>query len=192
MAKLFDGSCTWVSRNQAPYNYFAGRQALFFSGTLEDIPALAAAMAYQKNTDSWTVLPYPKDNSQKTLITFGPSLGILKSTPAQQLASWLFVRWLELPRVQSKLAAAGSVLPVRKSALGLMADYAKSSPQWAIAAGWLNEKMQPLPVQAWWKATQRVLEDGAGQVFQPFLTVEKVPDVLKELDATISEILNKK
>jgi len=116
----------------------------------------------------------------------------LKSTPQQQLAAWLFVRWMELPRVQARLAAAGSELPVRKSALELMADFAKANSQWAIAAGWLIGKTLPLPVQSWWKVTQRVLEDGAGQVFQPFLTVDKVPDVLKELDATVAELMNKK
>ena len=192
LRKLSDASCAWVSRNQAPYIYFGGRQALLFSGTLEDLPPLSAAMTYQKNSDGWTVLPYPTDNPQKTLITFGSSLAILKSTPQQQLAAWLFVRWMELPRVQARLAAAGSELPVRKSALELMADFAKANSQWAIAAGWLIGKTLPLPVQSWWKVTQRVLEDGAGQVFQPFLTVDKVPDVLKELDATVAELMNKK
>jgi ABC-type glycerol-3-phosphate transport system substrate-binding protein len=192
LRKMFDTSCAWVSRNPTPYTYFAGRQALLFSGTLEDLPALSAAMTYQKNSDGWTVLPYPTDNAQKTLITFGPSLAILKSSPQQQLAAWLFVRWMELPRIQARLAAAGSSLPVRKSALDLMADFAKANPQWAIAAGWLKGQTQSLPVQLWWKVTQRVLEDGAGQVFQPFLKVANVPDVLKELDATVAELLNKK
>ena len=192
LRKLADSNCAWSSRNPEPYNYFAGRQALLFSGTLEDLPAVSAAMTYQKNSDSWTVLPYPTDNPQKTVITFGPSLAILKSTPRQQLASWLFMRWMVLPRIQARLAAAGSLLPVRKSALDLMADYAKNNPQWAAAAGWLNGKTQSLPVQSWWRVVQRVLEDGSGQVFQPFITADKIPDVLKELDATVVELLNKK
>jgi hypothetical protein len=99
---------------------------------------------------------------------------------------------MELPRVQAILAAAGPSLPVRKSAMDLMADFTKADPQWAIAAGWLKGQTQSLPVQAWWKVTQRVLEDGAGQVFQPFLAADKVPDVLKELDVTVAELLNKK
>ena len=192
LRKLSDDNCAWVSRNPEPFNYFVAHQALVFSGTLEDLLAQSAAMTYAKSSEQWTIIPYPADGGQNPLITFGPSLAIFKSTPAKQLASWLFMRWMVLPRIQAELAASGSLLPVRKSALDLMSNYAKNNPQWSQAAGWLSGKTQALPGQSWWKITQRVLEDASGQVFQPFLTADKIPDVLKELDATVQELLNRK
>jgi multiple sugar transport system substrate-binding protein len=193
LRKLVDDSCAWTSRNPEPYNYFSIRMALVYSATLEDLAQQKTTLTYLKNTDTWTILPYPSGASvQSPLITFGPSLGVLKSSPAQQLASWLFARWLALPRVQARLAAAGGLLPVRKSAIDLMKDYANANPQWAQAAGWLAGQVQPLPVQPWWRVTQPVLEDASSQVFQVFITPEKIPDILMELDATIQELLTKK
>ena len=192
LRKLSDDNCAWVSRNPQPFNYFVAHQALVFSGTLEDLPAQKTALTYAKSSDEWTIIPFPADGGQNPLITFGPSLAIFKSTPAKQLASWLFMRWMVLPRIQAELAAYGSLLPVRKSALDLMSNYAKNNPQWSQAAGWLIGKTQPLPGQSWWKVTQRVLEDASGQVFQPYITADKIPDVLKELDATVQELLNRK
>jgi ABC-type glycerol-3-phosphate transport system substrate-binding protein len=197
LRKMMDDSCIWISRNPTPATYFSQRLALFYSGTLSDLPALAKNLVQQKSTDLWQILAYPADSPNPTILTFGSSLAILKSDPAKQLAAWLFLRWMTLPRLEAGLAAAGSILPVRKSALDLMTLYKNANPQWNVAAGWLNasssQKTIPsMPAQTWWTVGQRVLEDASWQIFQPAATPPKIPDILQELDATIKELLTKK
>ncbi len=189
LRKLFDDNCIWTSRNPTPFAYFAQRQALFYSATVDELPTQASNLAQQKSSDQWTVLAYPTDRTEQKIQTFGTSFAVLKASPAQQLAGWLFIRWMTLPRIQARLAAAGSVLPVRISALDLMADYKNANPQWSQAAAWLD-RAGTMPVQSWWRIEQRVLEDAAWQIFQPFTKAGQIPDILQELDSTSKELLS--
>ena len=191
LRKLLDDSCVWLSRNPTPAAYFAQRQALMYSGTLADLPAQVKSQAAQKSTDDWLILPYPSDSSIRPVLTSGPSLGILKSSRAEQLAAWLFIRWMTSPRQQALFAASGYVLPVRKSALDQMTGFLNRNPQWSLALRWLDSA-RPMPSQAWWVLAQRVLEDAAWQVFQPFTTADKIPSILQQLDATVTELLTNK
>lgn len=188
LRNLIDKNCAWNGRNSTPYAYFAQNKALFYSGMLEDIPFQQKAMLQQKSSDTWVAISYPNGGKAASMFSFGPSLAIVQAKPNEDLAAWLFLRWLILPRNQSRLAAAGSMLPVGKSAIDLMNGYKVQNVQWAQAAGWLNQTQAAFP-QSWWFTSQPVLEDAAWQIFQPFTTPASIPDVLKELDATITELL---
>ncbi len=188
LRSLSDKNCAWSGRNPTPYAYFAQRKAIFYSGSLADIPAQQKAMAAQKNSDVWTILPYP-GASQPAPVSFGTSLAITAAgSPNEQLAAWLFLRWMIQPGTQARLAAAASLLPVVKSALPLVpASLTAQNPQWAQAAGWIGQA-QPAFSEAWWYTARPVLEDAAWQIFQPFTKPDSIPDVLKELDATVNEL----
>ncbi len=217
LRSLFDKNCAWSGRNPAPYEYFAQRKAIFYSGSLVDIPVQQKAMAAQKNNDVWTILPYPGasyspgglgqgyspgglgqgyspgglgQDSQPAPVSLGTSMAIAAgASPNEQLAAWLFLRWMIQPGTQARLAAAASLLPVSKSALEQMpASFATLNPQWAQAAGWTGQA-QPAFSGAWWHTARPVLEDAAWQIFQPFTAPAAIPDVLKELDATVNELL---
>ena len=191
LRKLLDDSCIWLSRNPTPAAYFAQRQALMFSGALADLPAQVKSQAAQKSTDDWLILPYPSDSSVRPVLTSGSSLAILKSTQAEQLAAWLFIRWMISPRQQALFAASSYVLPVRKSALNQMTAFLTRNPQWSLAPDWLDSA-RPMPFQPWWMIEQRVLEDAAWQVFQPFTSSDKIPSILQQLDATVTELISNK
>ncbi len=187
---LFDKNCAWSGRSPSPYEYFAQRKALFYSGSLAEIPVQQKAMTAQKNNDVWTILPYPGSGSQPAPVSFGTSLAIAAgASPNEQLAAWLFLRWMISPATQARLAAAGSMLPVVKSALALVpASFTAQNPQWVQAISWIDGA-QPAFSAAWWYAARPVLEDAAWQIFQPFTKPDSIPDVLKELDATVNELL---
>ena len=48
LKSMVDENCAWTARNPAPYPYFAQRQALFYSGSLLDLPFQARAMDFAK------------------------------------------------------------------------------------------------------------------------------------------------
>ena len=187
LRKLLDQNCAWKAKSTSPFTYFAQRQALFYSGSLSDLAKQQRAMNFQKSADHWTVLTYPVDQGKPVVLTSGASYSIIKSSPAAQLATWLLLRSLMLPRAQARLAEAAGLLPARASALAAMEEYRAGHPQWAQAASW-KDYLQSAPQLGSWRTTRRLLEDAAWQIFQPFTKAEGIGSVLAELDGAAKEL----
>ena len=187
LKELVNENCAWTARNPAPYPYFAQRQALFYSGSLLDLSFQARAMDFARSNDRWTVIEYPSASGKPVVMTSGNTYAVLRSSAADELASWLFLRYLMLPRVQSQLAAANDLIPIRQSAVEGMAGYRRDHPQWAQAVDWLDD-YRPAPRLASWRIVRRILQDAAWQIFSPIVKVEGIPDVLAELDGMVKEI----
>ena len=117
---LFDEGCAWNSRLPEPYDYFANRQALFYSGTLQDLTTQAQTSRRMGNPDQWIILPFPGPNGSQTVLTYGPSFGILAASSEEQLAAWLFIRWLAVPRNQVDLVESTNALPVSQTAIQML------------------------------------------------------------------------
>lgn len=191
LRKLLDDNCAWHARNPTPYPYFAQRQALFYSGSLLDLPFQERAMTFQKSTDRWTVLAYPAETRVPVVLASGLSHAVFLAKPVEQLAAWLFLRYLMLPRVQARLAVAGGLLPPRASALAEMTAYRQGHAQWAVAAAW-QDWLQPAPRLASWRTVRRVLEDAGWQMFSPITKTDGIPAVLSELDAMSADVIKSK
>jgi hypothetical protein len=69
---LFDSHCAWLSTEPTPFDSFARRSALFISGDLAELPTEMESMKSLKNSDEWTVLPFPgtQDERAGSLRTF--------------------------------------------------------------------------------------------------------------------------
>ncbi len=184
---MVDENCAWTARNPAPYPYFAQRQALFYSGSLLDLPFQARAMDFAKSSDRWAVMEYPSPSGSPVVLTSGNTNAVLRSSAAGELASWLFLRYLMLPRVEARLAAVNDLLPARQSAVESMAGFRQNNAQWAQVVGWLDD-FQPAPRLASWRTTRRILQDAAWQIFSPIVKVDGIPGVLEELDGMVKEI----
>jgi ABC-type glycerol-3-phosphate transport system substrate-binding protein len=91
-------------------------------------------------------MPYP-GVGDPVIVTYGPSYAALKSTPEQELAAWLFIRWLLEPERQEQWVRVGGLFPLRSSALSLLSDYSTTHPQWAAAVALLDDA-QPVPPSA--------------------------------------------
>ena len=50
---LLDGGCAWANKTISPYEIFASRRALFFSGSLQDIPASLYEAAEIDGANGW-------------------------------------------------------------------------------------------------------------------------------------------
>jgi multiple sugar transport system substrate-binding protein len=186
---LFDQGCAWISRMPDPALYFANRQALFYSGSLIDIPLQARVMDNAGNKDEWLVLPYPHTDGIPVLVVSGSSLAIIHATPKEQMAAWLFSRWLLNPERLARLDAASGSFPVRISSLDYLDDFRQQHPQWSQAISWLVWA-QPAPRQPSWRAARWVISDAAWNVFNPNILPTPISFILEQAETTIPEILN--
>jgi len=191
LKSVYDQGCFWIGRQTDPYFYFANRYTLMYAGRLDQIPTQIAWMTTAQNEDEWTVVGFPSSESEALLIN-GPGLMLTADTPENQMAAWLFARYLLEPDVQAEIVRSGFTLPVRDSALALLDEFGAAYPQWAQAAA-LVGSADPLPVSDAWGVGQWVLQDAINQFMHLDIpldsTIEaELSPILEQLDATIVEL----
>ncbi len=113
----------WADLVRAGYAYRAGdnfgeqkdfgaQKTLFTFGT-------SASLGYYekevKGRFDWTVDPFPSGGAGPVAVTYGYSAGLLAPYPDRQLATWLFLRWLNDADPATRWAAASGYLPLRRS-----------------------------------------------------------------------------
>lgn len=189
--QLFDENCSWSSRNPQPYEYFATRQALFYSGTLQDIAVQERTQTRLENNDNWTVIPYPSQDQKQMVILNGPSYAILRSSYTEQMASWVFIKWLSQSENEAKIVEFSTTLPVSLSTSKNLESFGKAHPQWQQTLSWVP-LLKPAPQLSSWRVVRNLLQDAMWQIFYTNVTLDQIPSVLEQLDAMIPEILNYK
>jgi ABC-type glycerol-3-phosphate transport system substrate-binding protein len=186
-------NCAWVPSLDLPVSErFAGRQALFATASLEDLPAQARAFSAAGSTDEWTVLTFPGEE-RDALVVYGSSFIMFESDEVTQLASWLFMRWMLSAENQARWVQSTGLFPLRNSELPLLAEYSSSHPQWADAVELLPDG-ETTPQLASWRMVRVMLADGFRDMFDtirhPDLTEGQVPLILKQMDDTAEDLNN--
>jgi ABC-type glycerol-3-phosphate transport system substrate-binding protein len=185
--QLYDDGCAWGAQPDTdPFLAFAGRKAMFATASLEELSEYARAMASAGSADEWTVMSFPGD-IQSGLVIYGSSYVILKSTPEQQLASWLFVRWLLSPENQKKWVEVTGLFPLRRSTIDMLNDYKKSHPQWGTAVDLLPEA-QIEPQLASWRKIRVMLGDGFQTMFSSNIPAGRVAELLAIMESTSRDL----
>lgn len=95
--------------------------------------AVSAGAGFQ-----WRIYPPPHTSAQPRMNVYGASLAILKTTPQQQLAAWLFLKWMSEPEQQARWASVTGYYPARRSAADLLANYFSENPLYAKAFEFLS------------------------------------------------------
>ncbi len=185
--QLYDDGCAWAPQpNSDLQAIFAGRKAIFATAGLEELSGYARAMASANNADQWTVLSFPGD-IQTGLVSYGSSYVVLNSTPEQQLASWLFVRWMLTPQNQKTWVETIGLFPLRTSSLALLDDYQKGHPQWAAALALLPQA-QIQPQLASWRKVRVMLGDGFDSMFRLNIPAGQVSSILAQMESTSRDL----
>jgi ABC-type glycerol-3-phosphate transport system substrate-binding protein len=185
--QLYDDGCAWTAQPQADVPAaFARREALFATAGLEDLSDYARGMGSAGNADDWTLLGFP-GVSQTGLVIYGSTYIVLKSTPVEQLASWLFIRWLLSPENQAKWVVVTGLFPLRTSSLGLLGDYTKSNPQWSAAVDLLPQG-QIQPQLASWRQVRVMIGDGFDAMFRSNTPSGRVAEILAIMGTASSDL----
>jgi multiple sugar transport system substrate-binding protein len=186
LKNLYDDNCAWLMVDDTPYQAFAARKALFVSGDLAEMTAAHLAMDEAGSRDEWTLIPFPGlDNP--LAVAYGPSYTLLRSSPEEQLAAWLFTRWMLSADNQARWVEMTGLLPLRFSVMDLVAPYRNASPQWESAANTLD-LMQTTPELVAWRKARYLLEDGVKTLFLVNLPVGEIPSLLDEMQDMALEL----
>ena len=86
----------------------------------------------------WSISTLPTMLDTPKVNIYGASLSILKTTPEEQLASWLFIKWLTETEQSARWTRASNYFPVRKSAADELTDYFSENPQFEKAFSFLT------------------------------------------------------
>jgi len=178
-------SCAWTGKPSRDVEYFTNRQALAITVWLQDLEGLESALKRNNSSDQWTVIPFPGAD-QQTVITTGVSYGILHKTPAEDLAAWLFIRWLSQPAQQTRLLKANPTLPISAQVMS-QNGFQAALPQWTAAVE-LDEFFVSPPVTSDWQVVGPVLEDAGWQLLRADTTIARIPVLLTELDALAKDM----
>ena len=191
---LYAQGCVWQSRLPDPYDYFSNHNALFYSGTFEDISIQERSFnASEKNSlDDWTLIPYPvsdssTEESDSLVFSTAVSAGIFTGTAEEQFASWLFLSWLMQPERLTRLALAAQAWPVQDTKEVNAEFTAGTSPEMAETLN-LRELIQPSGLPAKWMTDELVLSDGFSHAFSPGVDSSAIPGIWDQILSTLTEI----
>lgn len=176
-------SCAWIARDQDPYQYFATRKALFYSGTLKDIQNQKKIFT----KDDWTIVPYPSLDGHEVVLSDGLSYAVIKSDSNRNLAAWLFIRWMQKPENQAKMIIETSTYSLTSTASGELTSFSQKNPAWKKALQFLPQ-VKSIPLIESWLDAGKVLQDAAWQVVQSNIKPGDVSGILIAADKLIGEM----
>jgi multiple sugar transport system substrate-binding protein len=121
---------------------FAAQTVLFTFGSTADLPKYTEAIYNTKTKKmnfSWDIAPMPYLGSEPIVSVQGPVMTILHTTPRQQLAAWLFLKWFVGRENDVQWALETGALPLHKSSAETpeMQAYLEQNPQYETACGLL-------------------------------------------------------
>lgn len=187
---LYDQACAWLADPQAVmppyYDQFAARQALFISGNTSEIDMLTDYLTRVSATDQWALIPYPGPR-RGAYVLDGSSFALTRSSREDQLAAWVFLRWMMQPEQQAFWAAQTGYLPARASALDSLSAYQQAHPQWAEVVSGLDAGFIQ-PQTASWRQGRLVLGDGFYILFYQNWSADETPALLEMMQTTIESL----
>ena len=187
---MYDSGCAWQSNETTRFEAFARRAALFATADLAELPDQTRAFSSAGNADEWTVLSFPGPEKQGVVI-YGSSYIMLKSTDLEQLAAWLFIRWMLSPQEQTRWILSTGLFPTRTSSLASLKEYRSGHPQWAEAIELVSQG-QLQPQLASWQLVKIILGDGFNYIFRYNQPAGRVAAILADLDRTVSGLIDQK
>jgi ABC-type glycerol-3-phosphate transport system substrate-binding protein len=183
---MVENGCARWDIKANPQDEFANRQALFVVGSLFDISVQQAAFSVAGSKDIWGVIPFPS-RRQAVVDAYGPSLLIMRSTPAKQLAAWLVTKWLVYPPNQSKWVSELETYPTRQSTLSYLLEIPNNNLQWSQALSLLPVARSE-PSLASWSVVRWTLSDAMTQLVDPKVSSDAIGAILDNLDTVAAEI----
>jgi multiple sugar transport system substrate-binding protein len=187
---LFLNNCAWIGRQQLPYEYFANRQAIAYSGKMEDILTQERVNELNNSSDQWSVLPYPSNTTEPVVLVDGDSYAIATGDKEKALAAWIFIRWMLSPENQARVVEESGTFPLSESSLSWLNDYKIDHPVWEDALQYL-QLAQNISNDSNWGLTKEVLADISWKLIQYTTKREEIPVIFVDAQNLVLELTDK-
>lgn len=187
LRELYDEGCAFLVEGRSLETDFAHRQGLFSTGSLTAIPFQEEAFRRAENNDDWAPLAFPSPGGTPAVTAYGPSYVIFTGPPEQELAAFLFVRWMLDAQQQAELAQASSSFPLSEDAAALLRAGSAGSPAWRAGLDLLPAATAE-PSPASWGLVRWALQDAYTQLYRSYFSAAQVPELTGFLDETAAEL----
>ena len=167
-----------------PNPEFAARQALFAVSSTAGIPFQRGAMEDAGNEDTWGAIPFPGPDGTLVVNGFGQMVGIVPTNAEQDLAAWLFLRYLTSPETQATWIEFTSYFPTQSTTdVSAKADDSVWNEAWALLSLAKSE-----PNLAAHGSVRGAMQD-AGFAVMGAETTEDIIAILAELHELAAELV---
>jgi len=184
--------CVWQTESY-PNPEQAQRKALItMSSTAGEKYYRAAFEEAANTTDKWGWLPAYGPDGKQAVDAFQQMLGVVPSTEPEQLASWVFIKWLTSPEIQARwVKLSGGYYGTQKATEALLADYGTENPVWA--SGVALAAIGPSEPQTFpaWSSVRRAINTAAAELWNATdqAAVEAILQALTaEANALVAEV----
>lgn len=184
---LKENGCVWQTESY-PNPEQGQRKALITMSSTAGAPYYEAAFEEANNDDVWGWIAAPGPDGQMAVDAFQQMLGVIPSTEEEELASWLFVKWLTSPEIQARWIKISGYYGTQSITEALLADYAEENPVWAsgveLAAIGPSEP-QTFPA---WSAVRSAINDAAAELYNA-TSEDEVVAILEALTQTANDLV---
>ena len=164
------------NRNDGRVSFGKG-QALFSMQSSSQVPQFTRAVDEGVGL-TWGVAPVPYEGEQPVQNVYGASLAVCTSTPARQLAAWLFVKWFTQPEQQDRWVTGSHYFPVRRSIAHRLGTYYRAAYE-------LLDYGKPEPAIGGYEPVRALMVEAMEEVLGGADMDEVLPRLEKEATATI-------
>lgn len=182
---LSDNGCILFTPS-FPNPEFAGRLALFATSSTAGVPFQAAAMEEAGNDDVWGAIPFVGPGGTAVVDAFGQMVGIVQTNPDQDLASWIFLKYLTSAATQSEWIGYTGYFPSQSTTD--VGDRADEDEIWAGALALLDDIGKAEPNLAAHGAVRGAIRDAYFEILDAE-TAEDVIAILDELNQTAADLV---
>ncbi|KAB2905273.1 MAG: extracellular solute-binding protein [Anaerolineae bacterium] len=137
---LYDSGCAYLPDSQfGNTDDFAIGKNPMALGSTAGLPFIQGGMDAAGYVADWVVTTTPWTEGNRTLQIYVPSIIMVPSTPEQELASWLFLKFLSGVDQQVAWTTATSYFPMNLDATAGLADFVAENPRFGEAFALLND-----------------------------------------------------
>ncbi len=184
---MLDEGCAYFFTEGFPNPELANRRALFAQGSSSGIPFYltdlqTASTENGTELDELGVIAVPHTTADPVQNIYGADVMITRTTPEQELAAWLFIKWFTTPEVQARWVEASNYFPTRAGTEEFLGDYVSQNPQWGAAAALL-----PFSAYEPQLISYQAVRDATSQAFNEIMQGADVQSTLDGLTKMANE-----
>ena len=178
-----DGSIELMGEEYGDQREFASGQVLFMLRSSSGLPFVTSAV--EDGLDfTWTVTYPPNELEEPIVNVYGASVSLCKTTPQQQLAAWLFVKWFTEPAQQARWVRASNYFPVRRSTASELDEYLEKNARYKAAYELLDFGKSE-PTLSGYQQVRRVLQEAMVEIIEGGDMDRVLADVQQDANRTI-------
>ena len=179
-----EGAVELLTERYGDTSEFSVGQLLFALRSSSGLPFFKSGVESAGTDFNWGVAAPPYSGEDPVVNVYGASLSVCRTTPEQQVAAWLFIKWFTQPEQQARWVRASNYFPVRRSTAQELGDYLAENPSYQTAYQLLDYGRSE-PSVIGYEPVRRMIASAMVDIMEG----ENVGEVLAQLERKANETL---